>query len=204
MILFYSDNCQHCKILLETIARHDTDKIIKLVSVDKLRELNKPMDKRINSVPALYFIHNKEIIFGKAVFDHLLLPNTGVLFNKNKLTRGDKNSSDDLKELKNAIDNIEPMAFSLGSVLSDNFSNITDDIDDIVNKNYKWDLIDNNETITGGLDNSSSSIDKETIINKKEVNTNEIIKPISTNEKTTKDKLPSMEELLQKRATEII
>ena len=39
MILFYSDTCQHCSVLLDTIKRHDTKKSIKLVIIDAIIDL---------------------------------------------------------------------------------------------------------------------------------------------------------------------
>ena len=72
MILFYSDTCQHCSVLLDTIKRHDTKKSIKLVIIDAIIDKIK---HKITAVPALMFLPSKEVIYGKAVFDYLLLPN---------------------------------------------------------------------------------------------------------------------------------
>jgi len=66
MILFYSDSCQHCSVLLDTIKRHDTKKTIKLVCIDTLISIIK---NKITNVPALMFLPTKEIIYGKAVFE---------------------------------------------------------------------------------------------------------------------------------------
>ena len=67
MILFYSDYCEHCSILLDTIKRHDKDKRIKLLSIDYLRSINKNIDPRIHSVPALMFIKTKELIITEII-----------------------------------------------------------------------------------------------------------------------------------------
>ena len=72
MILFYSVFCNHCKMLLEHIKRYDKEKIIKLVSIDDLRNQNINIESKIHSVPAFMILPSKEILFGKAVFDHLL------------------------------------------------------------------------------------------------------------------------------------
>jgi hypothetical protein len=62
MILFYSNSCRHCNVLLETIKKHDTKKTIKLVVIDSI--VNK-VSHKIKAVPALMFIDTKEIIYGK-------------------------------------------------------------------------------------------------------------------------------------------
>ncbi|WP_396189509.1 hypothetical protein, partial [Flavobacterium sp.] len=116
-------------MLLEHIKRYDKEKMIKLVSVDSLRSRNVKLDTKIHSVPALMLIPSKELLFGKSVFDHLLLPPRGLLCS-GQSTRNDKNT-----KKENALDipdgainkptldignNDEPAAFSLntGSVLS--------------------------------------------------------------------------------------
>ena len=45
MILFYSDNCGHCKMLLETIKRYNTNNIIKYVSIDMLKATGKNLNQ---------------------------------------------------------------------------------------------------------------------------------------------------------------
>jgi hypothetical protein len=155
MILFYSDCCQHCSVLLDTIKRHDTKKTIKLVCIDTLISI---IRNKIKSVPALMFLPTKEIIFGKAVFDYLLLPNRGYLFTNNntRLAQGDNKSEGTSINapipMNKEVDNNEPSSFSLGSVLTDNYSDITDDNINSMNINkdriYKWDLISNDSTTT--------------------------------------------------------
>ena len=79
MILFYSEYCEHCTILLDTVKRHDKNKKIKLVSIDYLRSINKNIDSRIHSVPALMFIPSKELIFGTH-FINLTISYEKILF----------------------------------------------------------------------------------------------------------------------------
>lgn len=177
MILFYSNECQHCSVLLETIKKHDTENNIKLVSIDVLRNMNIKIDNRIHSVPALMFFPTKEIIFGKAVFDYLLLPTRGYLYTKQSSTK------DDIKE-KSSFNspiplNIEPMAFTLGSILSDNYSNIDDDSTNSMkisdDKVYNWASIDNDNV-------EKNNVKKETV---------------------DKKNLPSLEELQKQRDQDI-
>lgn len=174
MILFYSTSCQHCSVLLDTIKRHDTKKTIKLVCIDTKISLIK---SKITNVPALMFLPTKEVIYGKAVFDYLLLPNRGYLFSNNSTRDKGSNEASSLNApvpMNNKDNSDEPHAFALGSVLSDSYSDIDDKNTAIsVNKNYKWDLID-------GVSNSPP--------------------PVASDFKEKADrKLPSLEELTKER-----
>jgi ABC-type antimicrobial peptide transport system permease subunit len=193
MILFYSDTCQHCSVLLDTIKRHDTKKTIKLVVIDAI--INK-ISHKIKAVPALMFMPSKEIIYGKAVFDYLLLPNRGYLFTTNN-TR-DKQETSSITSpiplnIKERPD--EPIAFTLGSISSDNFSDITDDNINSMNINddklYKWGLV--NE-ISDTNDNGNGNVNGNGNGNGNDVNNNKII----DNDKMSK-KLPSIDELQKQR-----
>ena len=194
MILFYSDSCQHCSVLLDTIKKHDKKKSIKLVCID-----NKitTIQTKINCVPALMFLPNKELIYGKAVFDYLLMPNRGYLFTTDSNTRNKNNIENNNSSLNAPISSNnektnpnEPSAFSLGSVLTDNFSNIDDDNINSMKFNsdkiYKWDVID------------------DTPINSAQITQNPTLSSTPTNElksETTNysKELPSIEELTRQR-----
>lgn len=176
MILFYSISCQHCSVLIDTIKKHDTKKTIKLVCIDTIVNTIK---HKITNVPALMFMPTKELIYGKAVFDYLLLPNRGYLFTSNN-TREKTATNNSQQPLNNSPSTgDEPMAFSLGSILTDNFSNIDDDNINSMNVNndkiYNWDFIDNS---------NNNTMEKE-------------YKAQST--KSENKKLPSLEELTQER-----
>jgi len=159
MILFYSQNCQHCAILLDAIKKHDTKKTIKIVCIDTIINI---INKKISNVPALMFLPNKDIIYGKAVFDYLLLPNRGHLFTNNSTRTTDKSIANQNSSLNTPIpintqqQENEPNAFSLGSVLADKFSSIDDDNINSINLNkdklYKWDLITNENSDNTLLD----------------------------------------------------
>jgi hypothetical protein len=190
MILFYSDTCQHCAILLDTIKRHDTNKTIKLVVIDAI--VNK-ISHKITAVPALMFIPSKEIIYGKAVFDYLLLPNRGYLFT-NSNTRNKQETISSISSpipLNRPAKSDEPISFSLGAITADNFSDITDDNINSMNINddklYKWGLVD--ET----LDNINNNN-----INNNTNNTNNNTTKTFDSEKSNK-KLPSIDELQKQR-----
>jgi len=157
-------------MLLEHIKRYDKEKIIKLVSVDDLRSKNIKIETKIHSVPAFMILPSKELLFGKAVFDHLLLPGRGILTTTQN-TRMDKtgisgavggNSSDTAENniipLTNTSENDDgPLAFTLNATsFSDNFSIIEDETKELNDKNYKWDFITNDNNISDGVKNINS------------------------------------------------
>lgn len=190
MILFYSEYCKHCEILLETIKRHDKDNIIKLVSIDLLRSLKKPIDPKIHSVPALLILETREYLFGKAVFDYLLLPNRGVLFNGSVSTRTEKkggNSPNDNSGMTNKELSLgEPSAFSLGAISSENYASLNDDDSMRTDTNYKWELIDDK----GNQGNNQG-------------NMLDINRPENSKFDDKKSKLPTMEDIMKQRAMDI-
>lgn len=194
MILIYSDQCRHCNILLETIKRHDKNNIVKKISIDVLRQNKYSVNEFIHSVPALIpnVIDNKlkidDILYGKQVFDYLLLPNRGALFTIDNNTRLNKDTKDSKEYPININDDNEnsdePMAFSLGSSMSDNFSSLDEESDNLLkDKNYKWDLLENY---------NNENFDPVSI------------NPISSTSDNTEKKLPSLEELLNKRSKDIL
>jgi len=164
MILFYSIFCNHCKMLLEHIKRYDKEKIIKLVPIDDLRNKNINIESKIHSVPAFMILPSKELLFGKAVFDYLLLPGRGILCSTQS-TRIDRTNSENTGGDSRGVngDNIipnadikaideEPLAFTLNSSsFSDNFSIIEDESKELNDKNYKWDFITNDSNISDGI-----------------------------------------------------
>ena len=189
MILFYSVFCNHCKMLLEHIKRYDKEKVIKLVSIDDLRSRNINIESKIHSVPAFMILPSKELLFGKSVFDYLLLPGRGILCSTQS-TRLDKvvSGENDMIPLANtgngtlgsgsigtggsgtvgtnggsggSSDN-EPMAFTLNTAsFSDNFSIIEDETKELNDKNYNWDFITNDNNITDGIKNIPTPINSD-------------------------------------------
>jgi hypothetical protein len=160
-------------MLLDHIKRYDKEKIIKLVSIDDLRAKNIGIESKIHSVPAFMILPSKELLFGKAVFDHLLLPGRGILCSTQN-TRLDKTGSvagtsdNEMIPLVNTGNGSgsdkdgEPLAFTLNSAsFSDNFSNIEDDTKELSDKNYRWDFITNDSNISDGIKNISSGSTSE-------------------------------------------
>lgn len=187
MILFYSDFCNYCKMLLEHIKRYDKDKKIKLVSIDDLRNKNMNIESKIHSVPAFMILPSKELLFGKAVLDYLLLPGRGILCSTQN-TRMDKtligSSSDssitggnDVIPLVNTPNDDEPLAFTLNSSsFSDNFSIIEDETKESNDKNYKWDFITNDNNMSDGINNININEDTSVKGNKNLQSIEELLK----------------------------
>jgi hypothetical protein len=191
-------------MLLEHIKRYDKEKSIKIVSVDELRSKNIKIDSKVHSVPALLLMPSKELLFGKAVFDHLLLPPRGILCS-GQSTRNDKNTKkENALEVPDSLINKptlditsdgEPAAFSLtGFTLSDTFSNIDDTVETIVDKNYNWDIISDDKNIKTYQGSFTAS----------DVSTPESGKSIINNKTDKTNGLPSIEELMQQRDKEIM
>lgn len=79
MILFYSLACKHCQMLLDSVGRMDSKGVVKRVCIDTLRHTHPGLFKQIQLVPALMLLPSRELIYGKQVFDYLLLPSRGKL-----------------------------------------------------------------------------------------------------------------------------
>jgi hypothetical protein len=140
-------------MLIETIKRYNAKNIIKCISIDVLRANGKNLPQ-IHSVPALLTLPEKHLIFGKTVFDYLLLPKTGKLMqptNSNNIKYHDNQNaspSDSLKSSQNDSD--EPLSFSMNSnSFSDSFAMIEDDNDISQNglndRSYSWSSLNPNE-----------------------------------------------------------
>lgn len=197
MILFYSNQCKHCNILLDAISKHDKNNSIKTISVETMVHNNYDIDKMIHSVPALVIpkentINKDEILYGKQVFDYLLLPNRGALFNQDNNTRLNKETKD--SQENNVFSEVsendnEPFAFTLGSSMSDKFSSLDENSTNLLkDKNYSWDLLTNSDD---NIENNNFDI------------ATSALNPISSVDKGEKN-LPTLEELLNKRKLDIV
>jgi len=208
-------------MLLEHIKRYDADKKVKLVSIDDIRTTNANIVKKIPSVPALIIMPSKEILFGKNVFDYLLLPPRGVLCNS--LNKIDKKNLDTTivsssqgnqgipgsppgiaENDKNSVlinnankDDDELISFSLGasSKYSDNFAPIEDESILNINRNYKWNLIteENDDVQSTKINGSNKKYNIASV--------NEIEGDAPSSKKQS---LPSIEELMQQRDKDIL
>jgi len=136
MILFYSTLCSSSKLLVDNIKRYNAEKYFKLVDVAQYIKMIPP---QIHSVPALMFKETRKLLFGKAVFDYLLLPSKGFLLTLKKeepITATALETSED------------PSSFSLvnngSSIYGDNFAFIDEATADGSAKSYTWCSINEN------------------------------------------------------------
>ncbi len=130
MLLFYSDQCSHCTMLIETLKTLDKQKLVKLISVDYLKSNQIIFDVRITHVPAMLLPDFNKIIFGKEVFDHLLLPGKGVLL---------KPSNTNLQST-NVLDLSEPSG--IDSYISQSYENIDDNDNYLTGPVTIWENLD--------------------------------------------------------------
>lgn len=128
-------------MLLEEVKRHDPDGRVKRVSIEALRASGKPLPPALHSVPGLLTLPQKNWLFGKAVFDYLLLPGRGKLLGG---SGGDRDAPPPPgpKSPGGVGPAGEPAAFGFGSGLSDSFAGIADDSHTLDNgladRAYMW------------------------------------------------------------------
>ena len=135
MFLFYSDSCSHCTMLIETLKTLDKQHTIKLISIDYLKSNNIAFDSRITHVPAMLLKDSNKIIFGKQVFDYLLLPGKGVL-----LKTGTSGTSGTSKK----SDPLEPAG--VDAFISQSYENINESDNDITGPVTIWENLSNIST----------------------------------------------------------
>lgn len=171
-------------MLLDTIASHDTKKLIKLVCIESLA---KPLPQ-IHSVPAMV-LQSKQILFGKQVFDYLLLPGKGKLVTSTSPSSAQaqdtNNTSAKTSDGSGVIS--DPMAFSITSHgLSDNYAPIEDDDSNAagnLDRMYNWATISD-------IDNAVDPVAVAT--------------PVDVNKEVrVKKELPDLSKLMEERALEL-
>lgn len=130
MYLFYSEFCDHCNMLIDTIKKHNAEDTIKFVSVDNLRSNGVKLNSRIHSVPSIFFKENDRFIFGKEVFDYLLLPGSGILL---------KQSTKKMNTIKsNSLDSKDPVG--INSYVGQSFENLENE-DELIGNISMFDTI---------------------------------------------------------------
>ena len=124
-------------MLLDTIQRLQA-KSISLVSIDAIRAGGKKVPAQIHSVPALMIMPTKQLLFGKQVFDYLLLPGKGMLTSGIGRPQQQGSSTQEPKEIG------EPEAFTMNIANSsgDNFAFIEEESATNGHRNYTWTHID--------------------------------------------------------------
>jgi thiol-disulfide isomerase/thioredoxin len=177
MILFYSNYCSSCQMLLEQIERYNKKNLFKLVCVEKIKSKNMSLPSEVQCVPTLFIKSQKKYIHGKNLLDYLLLPSKGLLLTSNNENKSTNNN--DTNSINN--NNIEePIAFGFGSSSGDIFSFIEENNDDMnKHKQTIWSSIDDNVQII----------------------TNEQI--LKTSDESNKNSLPDVSQLRAERETDI-
>jgi hypothetical protein len=142
MILFYSEFCQHCRMLIQTIHRHDSQKVVKLVCIESLTKIGKTPPPQIHSVPALLVQQGerKMLMFGKQVFDYLLAPGSGKLLSSPPVLTS--NPTGPVVVTSTDVSSEEPLAFTLGASSTDAFSAFDHDHHDRNDRVYNWSSVD--------------------------------------------------------------
>ena len=143
MILFYSEYCPHCRMLLDTIKRHDSHGIVKLACIEVLKSKGQTIPKQIHSVPALLLMPSKEMLYGKTVFDYLLLPGSGKLLVSVSNAKNTPVSQSHPQKLESGNEDTGPLAYTMSSSsgLSDAFAMIEDDVhpmSGLADRSYTW------------------------------------------------------------------
>jgi hypothetical protein len=146
------------KMLLDNIKRYSALEFFKLVNIEQYLATGKKLPPQIHSVPAIMFKETKAIIFGKQVFDYLLLPGKGFLLNLPKKQVATNS------ETLGSSSSLEPSSYSLhaGTRSGDAYSFIESEGNTDTQKGYVWSHIDEQFSIptveesTGGLETSDS------------------------------------------------
>lgn len=150
MILFYSEYCPHCRMLLDTVKRHDANGYVKLACIENLRAKGQNIPPQIHSVPALLLVPSKQILYGKTVFDYLLLPGSGKLLVSVGSGTTQKSENVSASPNMNPAQINEPSAYSITSSnsLSDAFAMVEKDdhpMDGLNDRAYLWASVQTNE-----------------------------------------------------------
>lgn len=141
-------------MLLDTVKRHDSQGVVKLACIESLRAKKQPIPQQIHSVPALLLLPNKQFLFGKNVFDYLLLPGSGKLLTSMGPSKANTSQTPANGNENPAVANDEPSAYSMTSSnsLSDNFAMIEEEVhpmQGLQDRAYVWaSLHDSNDKPT--------------------------------------------------------
>lgn len=129
-------------MLLDQIQRYEKKHLFKLVNVEKILGKGLKLPSEVHCVPTLMLMQHRKYMHGKQLFDYLLLPNKGILFQTEK-----KTLSNEDKVPSNIIPD-EPLAFSFGAcVTGDAFSYIDEQNSADNHKRYVWSSIQENDSV---------------------------------------------------------
>ena len=120
-------------MLVDSIKRYNAADYFKFINIENYKAKGIEIPKKVHSVPALMFLDNtKTVMFGKQVFDFLLLPTKGYLFNLPKKEKESSNHKSDEEDGE-----LVPFQFS-GSASGDAFSFIEEEQTPDKHKAYNW------------------------------------------------------------------
>lgn len=137
-------------MLIDNINRYEGSAFFKLINVEQYIAHGHKIPPQIHSVPALMFKETKRLLFGKQVFDYLLLPAKGFLLTLPKSGAAASASAP-----------IEPASFSIcaGSSSGDNYAFINEGQFD-TQKGYNWCGLDEKISIETP-DDTTNNMEKE-------------------------------------------
>ena len=140
MILFYSNYCTSCQMLMNQLDQYGVRKHFKVVNVEKLLSKGLKLPPQVQSVPTLMLLPQKQVLTGKPLFDYLLLPNKGLIFQLDKMNVKAASSSSGPSN--------EPSAFGFhGQSSSDLYSYLEEDAPNDSDKRYNWSNITGDDRI---------------------------------------------------------
>lgn len=165
MMLFYSNHCTSSKLLMDNIKRYDAMRYFKLINVEQYMANGYNMPPQIHSVPSIMFIDTKTVLYGKQVFDYLLLPKKGFLLNLVSPASGSGGASGSTsKPPVTSVGGSEPISFNLNSGGGSESFSFIDDTSVDVERSYGWCGVDEQITIHTPEENSSGESSKKKML----------------------------------------
>lgn len=134
-------------MLLDSIKRYDSEKMIKLCNVESIRKTNPKVLQQISMVPALLVFgpnNSREFLFGKDVFDYLLLPNRGRLMQPSLAQKREApNQNQNAQSFEQQQLTLgEPLGFEIAGGGAGNFTFIEDESQVHQGRSYVWSSLD--------------------------------------------------------------
>lgn len=148
-------------MLLDSVKRYDTKQQVKLCCVEQIRKTNPRVLHQITAVPALLLIgqnNSRELLFGKDVFDYLLLPSRGRLMQPNLEPKtGSPDSQPSSANFAAGAPLGEPMGFELasGAGSSGHFTYIESEDSVFQGRAYAWSSISDGGGAVGQVGSSA-------------------------------------------------
>lgn len=142
---------------MDQLGHYGVKKYFKFVNVERLQSKGLSVPSSIMSVPSLMIMPQKDVLTDKKLFDYLLLPNKGLIFNLDKMAapKTEGGAGGGAAQQQQSAGDGEPSAFGFkNNISSDLFSFIEEDEHPNADphKQYNWaNLEDRNEILTGEM-----------------------------------------------------